>query len=345
MTNPTAQFESDVTTRSEIVFLYDGEDTNPNGNPLSANNMPRVDEDTGQAEVTVYRLKRYLRDQLYDDDEGVYLVSPNKAGIDPSSRDELFLRLLNMDADEVGDLDTLELYDTFLNSAADVRYFGAPLSFADAVKDSLDENRPTFTGPVQFAHGRSLNAVVHNNASRKLSVTVTSGDDESGDDSPAQGTFAEDNRLRYALIRFHGVINENAADNTQLRREDVERLDTLCWRALRNQTLTNSKMGHSPRCYLRVEFEADYHEGDLDALIEIDRENSKADEEMRNISDVVLNVTHLLDRLSEISDRIIMINVHADQYTTFNLGAGPTTREDFYEGLQEIADTNVIDIY
>lgn len=344
MTNPTATFESDVETRSEIVFLYDGEDTNPNGNPLSGNNRPRVDEDSGQAEVTVYRLKRYLRDQLYDDGKGVYLVAPNKAGIDPSSRDELFLRLLGRDADEVGDLEPLDLFDSFINAATDVRYFGAPLSFSDEVKDALDW-RPVFTGPVQFDHGRSLNTVVRNNASRKLSVTVTSGDDGGSDGSPKQGTFAEDNRLRYALIRFHGIVNENAANNTQLRPEDVERLDTLCWRALRNQTLTNSKMGHSPRFYLRVEFEPGYHEGNLDALVEIDRDNSKPDEEMRNISHVVLDASKLLDQLRAINDRIITINVHTDQYTTFNIGNGPTGRDDLYEGFRAIAETNIIDIY
>lgn len=348
MDNDIATFESDVTNRSEIVFLYDAEDTNPNGNPLSGNNRPRVDEDSGQAEVTVYRLKRYLRDQLYDDlhndeDEGVYLVAPNKAGIAPSSRDDLFLRLLDTSADEIRDMDYFQLFDAFVNAAADVRYFGAPLSFNGDVQDALDR-RPAFTGPVQFDHGRSLNEVVRNNESRKLSVTVTSGDDDDGT-SPQQGTFAEDNRLRYALVRFHGVVNENAADNTQLRPEDVERLDTLCWRALKNQTLTNSKMGHSPRLYLRVEFEPQYHEGHLDALVDIDEDASEPDAEMRNISHVVLDVTDLLDRLADITDRIISINVHVDQYVTVNVGDGPTGRDDLYTRLSDIADTNVIDVY
>ena len=53
-----------------------------------------------------------------------------------------------------------------------------------------------------------------------------------------QGTFAEDNRLQYALVRFHGVVNENAAESTKLAQEDVERLDSLVWRSLLNQTLT-----------------------------------------------------------------------------------------------------------
>jgi CRISPR-associated protein Csh2 len=35
-----------VTNRSEIVFLYDAVDANPNGNPLSSANRPRIDPQT-----------------------------------------------------------------------------------------------------------------------------------------------------------------------------------------------------------------------------------------------------------------------------------------------------------
>ena len=60
-----------VQNRSEIVFLYDAVDANPNGNPLSGENRPRIDPVTNQAVVTDVRLKRYLRDQLEDDGHGV----------------------------------------------------------------------------------------------------------------------------------------------------------------------------------------------------------------------------------------------------------------------------------
>jgi len=52
--NTTANIDGTDTlnNRSEIVFAYDAEDTNPNGNPLSANDKPRIDETTGTAVVT-----------------------------------------------------------------------------------------------------------------------------------------------------------------------------------------------------------------------------------------------------------------------------------------------------
>jgi hypothetical protein len=51
--------------RSEILFVYDAQDCNPNGNPIG-DNRPRRDPDTGQGIITDVRLKRYLRDQLIE---------------------------------------------------------------------------------------------------------------------------------------------------------------------------------------------------------------------------------------------------------------------------------------
>jgi len=60
--------------RSEILFIYDAQDCNPNGNPIG-DNRPRRDPDTGQGIITDVRLKRYLRDQLLDDGFDIYVKS------------------------------------------------------------------------------------------------------------------------------------------------------------------------------------------------------------------------------------------------------------------------------
>jgi CRISPR-associated protein Csh2 len=332
---------TDVVNRSEIVFLYDAEDCNPNGDPLSADNKPRVDEETGKAVVTDVRLKRFIRDQLYDDDYGIYILNPSKADIDPSGRDELFLELLDIDADELSEYEPKELFDTFIQKATDVRYFGAPLSFSEEVDDELETGDiPQFIGPVQFSLGRSMNEVVANRESKKLSVTVTSGGEAE------QGTFATDHRIAYALVRFHGVVNENAASGTGLSQEDVERLDTTLWRALKNQTLTRSKMGHSPRLYLRVEYDGGHYEGDLDRLVEIDRDHSEADREMRSIDDVTLDISELIDRVSEMREDIDSVHVVASRYVTFsNDGDVGTPEEVLYPALQEQVETEIVDPY
>ena len=80
-TDHTANTDStdSVDNRSEIVFAYDAEDTNPNGNPLSANDKPRIDETTGTAVVNDARLKRYLSHQRDDDGPSVYIKNPTKS--------------------------------------------------------------------------------------------------------------------------------------------------------------------------------------------------------------------------------------------------------------------------
>ena len=54
-----------VKKRSEIIFCYDIKDANPNGDPLDSN-KPRIDEETGQNIVTDVRLKRTIRDFLFE---------------------------------------------------------------------------------------------------------------------------------------------------------------------------------------------------------------------------------------------------------------------------------------
>lgn len=334
-----ADDETVLENRSEIVFLYDASDCNPNGNPLSANDKPRVDETTGEAVVTDVRLKRYLRDQLDDDGEGIYIRNPSKAPYeDVPDRDGLFKRVTGKDEDDLEEMDEGDAAEAFLSNAADVRYFGATCSFSSDFQDLLGDDFPgQFIGPLQFEHGRSMHTVATKTESKQLSTVVASGGDEE------QGTFATDNRLEYALVKFHGVVNENAAEATNLTNADVERLDTLCWRALKNQTLTRSKMGHQPRLYLRVEYETDsYHSGSLDHGIEL-QTGDKTDTELRNIRDGSLDVTHLLEELERDKDHIDTVHVVADNYVQFDLGdeAGP---DAFYDELRDVVGDDRVDV-
>ena len=63
-----------VKNRSEILFLYDITDANPNGDPVDEN-KPRVDEETGVNIVTDVRLKRTIRDYLHDyKDQDIFIL-------------------------------------------------------------------------------------------------------------------------------------------------------------------------------------------------------------------------------------------------------------------------------
>lgn len=296
-----------VEHRSEIVFLYDAVDANPNGNPLSGANRPRKDPVTDQAVVTDVRLKRYLRDQLEADGHGVYITS-TRDGEFAKTREQMLKQALGVtDPDEISD----DAFDGFLENAADARYFGATLSIdtddddiIEAVEDQLPDH---LTGPVQFSPGKSLHPTEENEGYNSLtSVIGTQTEKEQG------GFDLDDHRLKYALIGFHGLVDEHGAENTNLSEDDVRRLDTLVWRSIKNQTITRSKVGQEPRLYLRVEYADErFHIGglthDLDTV-----EDEREARAYGNVRDVTLDGTALLDRIEAHADRIESVHVVVD---------------------------------
>ena len=66
----------ELKNRSELVFLYDVRDANPNGDPDE--NKPRIDEETGINIVTDVRLKRTIRDYLRDFRDQDIFIQPEK---------------------------------------------------------------------------------------------------------------------------------------------------------------------------------------------------------------------------------------------------------------------------
>jgi CRISPR-associated protein Csh2 len=339
-----------VTNRSEIVFLYDAVDANPNGNPLSSANRPRIDPQTQQAIVTDVRLKRYLRDQLDDDGHGVYIRNVQEEGEQHTREDLLEDRLKAVDPDDY-DLDDEEeaaqfredIFGEYLDESADVRYFGATMS-VDTDDDYEDYLPDHFTGPVQFSPGKSMHAVNENEEYDSLtSVIATQEGKEQG------GFDLDDHRIQYGLIRFHGLVDEHGAADTKLTRADVERLDTLCWRALKNQTISRSKVGQEPRLYCRVEYdEESFHLGGLDKDLALDETASKPDEELRNIRDLAVDVDAFVRRLSNAEEQVTRVRVVASDVLQFTHGGDLGGPALFYDALRDAVGDDaveVIDVY
>lgn len=339
-----------VENRSEIVFLYDAVDANPNGNPLSGSNRPRIDPQTQQAIVTDVRLKRYLRDQLDDDGHGVYIRNVQDDGEQYTRADLLEDRLKAVDPDDY-DLDTDDEADQFredvfgkyLDESADVRYFGATMSI-DTDNDYAKYLPDHFTGPVQFSPGKSIHAVNENEEYNSLtSVIATQEGKEQG------GFDLDDHRIQYGLIRFHGLVDEHGATDTKLMDSDVERLDTLCWRAIKNQTISRSKVGQEPRLYCRVEYaEESYHLGGLDKDLTLNEEASKDHDELRNIRDLTLDIERFVSRLGHAREQIDRVRVVASDVLNVSSGEDSGGPEVLYNALRDAVGSEtveVVDIY
>lgn len=335
-----------VQNRSEIIFLYDAVDANPNGNPLSGANRPRIDPQTQQAIVTDVRLKRYLRDQLDDDGHGVYIRNVQEDGNQYTRGELLEDRLKAVDPDEydLEDDDEAEqfredVFGEFLENSVDVRYFGATM--AVDTKETYAKHLPDhFTGPVQFSPGKSIHAVNENEEYDSLTSVIATQEDKQ------QGGFdLDDHRIQYGLIRFHGLVDEHGAEDTKLTAGDVERLDTLCWRAIKNQTISRSKVGQEPRLYCRVEYaEESFHLGGLDRDLELDEERSKPDEELRTVRDLTLEVDGFVQRLANASEQVKRVRVVASDVLEFAYDDEFGGPEVLYDSLRDVLGSDVVEV-
>ncbi|WP_353686763.1 type I-B CRISPR-associated protein Cas7/Csh2 [Thermodesulfovibrio sp. 3462-1] len=271
-----------VKNRSEILFLYDVKDANPNGDPVDEN-KPRIDEETGATIVTDVRLKRTIRDYLYD-----------------YKGQEIFIREIRK---EDGSLKTKEerLNDfadsSIIERCIDIRLFGCTTAV---------ENRTiTLTGPVQFKYGRSLH---------KVDLTYIKGTTVMPSATGRQqGTFTERYILPYSLIVFYGVVNEKAAttQNIPLTEEDIDLMLEGMWNGTKN-LISGSKFGQMPRILLQIVYKEglNFYIGELDKLISLKSEIP--DEAIRDISEVKIDVTKLIDTLAKYKDKIEKVRVKVD---------------------------------
>lgn len=321
-----------VTNRSEIVYLYDAVDANPNGDPLTEENRPRVDDYTEEAIVTDVRLKRYVRDYL---DRHGYTIFIKKSGSE--GRDDKGDRYDHILEDHVRprlgtDATPDELERTLLDEVIDIRLFGDSMAFDESPIDG------SYTGPVQFNFGRSMHPV-HQTTHGKTSVL--SADSADGG---AGGNMFSEHRLAYALIRFHGVIDEHSASDTRLTEDDVSILEDALWDGLRSQTNTSSKRGHEPRLLVRVEYEHDgYQIGDLHQRFSLEPrvDDPKA---MRDISHLDIVLDEFLTTLSKNSEFIAAVSVRVSQRLQFTSSNRQGGSELLESELNEILDSDTVTV-
>jgi len=273
---------STVEKRSELVFLYDIKDANPNGDPLDAN-KPRIDEETGINLVTDVRFKRTVRDYLYD-----------YKGYNGEGDKDIFVREIKENDGSIQDgksraKDFEEDSDKVLKSCIDVRLFGGVIPLSG---DSI-----TYTGPVQFQMGRSLHPV-------EVKYIKGTGAFASGS-GKSKKTFREEYVLPYSLIGFYGIINENAAQETNLTEDDIKLLLEGMWKGTKN-LITRSKVGQTPRLLLKVTYsEENFFIGELKEYIKLISE--KREEEIRDVRDYKLDLTDLLKVLEVNANKIASI--------------------------------------
>ena len=302
---------SEIKNRSEILFLYDIQNANPNGDP-NDENKPRMDEETGRNLVTDVRLKRTIRDYInekgndifvreviYDKDGHIQDAKLRAADYLPEDKD----KLKNMSAEE----QKQAISKSILSECVDVRLFGATIPLDLKVKTKSVTSSITWTGPVQFKMGKSLHSV-------KIQHIKGTGAFASKKDT-TQKTFREEYFLPYSLIGFYGIVNENAAKHTNLQMEDTELLKDAIWNGTKG-LISRSKFGQMPRLLLFVNYkEPNFFIGDLDNLIEI--KSDLRDEQIRRPEEYKINISKLLEKIELHKEKIENIEFAVDDRMKF----------------------------
>ena len=338
-----------VKNRSEILFVYDITNANPNGDPVS--NKPRMDEDTEINLVSDTRLKRTVRDYLGTrlGEKTIFVVASDDEKGKRKTREQLIEEFFATQNDS--DLTPKKSQQMLERQFIDLRLFGATLAIpkkkgkkktaskgSDAGQDnasgsvstvededgeaSNNSNVLKWIGPVQFRFGHSLHKVL------PMSLKGTSVLPSS--EGKGAGTFTEFHYVPYSLIAFTGIVNEENAKVTGLTEEDVRWLNDALWNGTKGLT-TRSKYGQMPRFLMQVTYKdgLHFHIGDLDNVIGMLYPDGKVMDItdlngrlLRKVSEFMLDLTNIVETLKSNSGKIREIRVRSDSNVTFAIKQG-----------------------
>ncbi len=301
--------------RYEILFLYDIENANPNGDP-NDENKPRLDEETGKNIVTDVRLKRTIRDYLLENGNDIFVQE--KIYDQEGHIQDAKLRAIDYLPDDKEKIEKMtaeqqksEISGKILSECIDVRLFGATIPLELKVKKDkkveIKKSSITFTGPTQFKIGKSLHSVKTNFIKGTGAFASKEG--------ATQKTFREEYVLPYSLISFGGIINENAAKHTQLNEEDVILLKEAIWNGTKG-LISRSKYGQMPRLLMMIKYkQPNFFIGDIDNLISL--KSDKRDEQLRHPEDYMIDLAPLLRKIEQHRSKIENIEFMADERIQF----------------------------
>ncbi|HJV77095.1 MAG TPA: type I-B CRISPR-associated protein Cas7/Csh2 [Paludibacter sp.] len=278
-----------IKNRSELLFLYEIENANPNGDPLNEN-RPRFDAENSTVIVSDVRLKRTIRDYWFE-----------YKGFNGTGGKDIFVRetkYIDGDKEYVSDgkrraVAFSESREKVLESCIDIRVFGGVLP--------LKNNSITLTGPTQFQMGCSLH---------KTEVITEQGTGAfASGEKKSQSTFRTEYKVPYALIGFNGVINEKSANYSLMSGDDKKLLQEGIWEGTKN-LISRSKFGQSPVLLMIINYKDSFYIGNLRQRLKLI--SDKNDLAIRGLADFKLDVTDVFAELRANKEKIESVEIKLD---------------------------------
>lgn len=284
--------------KSEILFLYEGKFTVPNGDPFTGEQ--RYDDETKHILVSDVRIKRFVRDYFIDkyqntNDYKVFVYNDKSQIAEGSKESGASARMQTLwGGNKPKDK---KLYENaalkLLQTCIDVRLFGGISTEKDAAVN--------ITGPVQFALlNPSLNKAdlrIHQNTS----VFSSSAD-------KSRGAIGTTTVVPYALNQIHGWVNPYSAVNSGLKKEDIDELFSALWNSVNNSN-TRSKSNQSSVLLVQIVYNnANDKLYGTDKLISIN--SDKEEEQIREMGDYTFDFSKLATAAS--SDKVKEIRYYTE---------------------------------
>jgi CRISPR-associated protein Csd2 len=196
-----------IKSRYDFVFYFDVKDGNPNGDP-DADNLPRIDAETGHGLVTDVCIKRKVRNY-------VLLTRNEKKPYDIFIKEKAILNNLIDQAHEAEEVKQKEKGDKIeaariwmCKNYYDIRTFGAVMS--------TGKNAGQVRGPIQLTFARSVDPIV------ALEHSITRVAKTTEERSEAGGSeMGRKYTVPYGLYRLHGFISAYLASQTGFNEEDL----------------------------------------------------------------------------------------------------------------------------
>jgi CRISPR-associated protein Csh2 len=278
-----------IQNRSELLFLYEIENANPNGDPINEN-RPRFDTEDDTVIVSDVRLKRTIRDYWYAYE-----------GYNGDNGKDIFVRETKYtegDKEYVSDGKRRakafsENRNKVIEACIDIRVFGGVLP--------LDNSSITLTGPTQFQMGRSLHKT-------EIITEQGTGAFASGD-KKAQATFRTEYKVPYSLIGFNGIINEKSAEYSHMNTDDKTLLQKGIWEGTKN-LISRSKFGQNPVLLLTINYKDSFYIGNLRQRLKLD--SDKNDLAIRGLVDFKLDLSEVISVIKENIHKISSIEIKKD---------------------------------
>ncbi|MDR1554406.1 MAG: type I-B CRISPR-associated protein Cas7/Csh2 [Campylobacteraceae bacterium] len=307
--------------RKEILFLWDGENWNPNGDILTGN-APRYDTDAQLALVTDVRVKRTIRDFIDLRDKnprnGVFI----KTYMDDDGR--YFLDAKSAIKREIPNIETMkkhEIKQNIKDRYIDIRAFGAVIPIQDkgSKKNNKDEEGAeknesstgeSLTGAVQFRMSKSIHIVTPVEL-QGSGAFASEYDPKNAKKQKGNKTFREESYLPYAMFATYGIVDAYNAKENDFTEDDFLVIRDALWKGTQN-LVTRSKAGQKSRLMLIIEHNDDAGlVGDLNNLIDI---SETIEDRARNMSDLELGFNKLISRIDKIKDGCTVSYICDDEF-------------------------------